>query len=262
MELSIVFTDLDRTLLEPDGRLGPEAAGAVARLRQLGIPVVPLTSKTEEELRAWLGVLDAGGVGVFENGAGVVTPAGVETLPGALPLACLSETFAVLRGRLGPGLVPLHELPDGELTLRTGLEGEAIRRALARAWDLPFLAPTEVEPALRAAAEEVPGVRLLRGGSFWHLCGSHDKGSAVPRVVKELGRPGRTVGLGDAPNDAGFLGLVDVPVLIPGPFGVDQRLRETLPEARIAPRPCGAGWAAAVRAILDGEPDGDSGEAA
>jgi len=261
LEVSIVFTDLDRTLLEPDGRLGQEAAGAVAQLRELGIPVVPLTSKTKEELQAWLEVLNAGGVGVFENGAGVVTPAGVETLPGAVPLECLSEIFADLRQRLGPGLVPLHELPDGELTLRTGLEGEAIRRALARGWDLPFLAPIAAEEGLRAAVQDIPAVRLLRGGSFWHLCGRHDKGGAVPRVVEKLGRPGRTVGLGDAPNDAGFLGLVDVPVLVPGPFGVDQCLRDAIPAARVAPQPFGEGWAAAVRAILDEAPDGSSGEA-
>jgi len=255
LEVSIVFTDLDRTLLEPDGRLDQEAAGAVARLRALRVPVVPLTSKTELELREWLYLLDAGGVGVFENGAGLLTPGGVEMPPGAVPLARLAEIFEALRQLIGPDLVPLGDLTDEELTQRTGLSGESLRQARARAWDFPFLAPDEAGTAVTTAVGDIPGVRLLKGGSFWHLCGRHDKGDSVPLVAALFARPGRTVGLGDAPNDAGFLGLVDVPVLIPGPVGVEARLGGAFPKARIAPRPYGRGWAAAVHAILDEAPD-------
>jgi mannosyl-3-phosphoglycerate phosphatase len=250
MEIAVVFTDLDSTLLEPDGRLGTEAAEAIARLSAGRIPVVPLTSKTESELRAWLDVLGTGGVGVFENGAGIVTPEGVETLPGAVPLARLAETLSAVRRRLGQELVSLNELPEAELSARTGLAGEALRRSQTRAWDLPFLAPAGVEKALQTAFAEVPGVRLVRGGAFWHLCGNHDKGGAVPRIVALLARSGRTVGLGDAPNDAGFLAAVDAPIVVPGPSGPDPRLLAAVPRARVAPAPAGAGWAASIGALL------------
>ncbi len=51
MRIGSVLTDLDGTLLEHGGVLGDEARAAIARLRGLGVPVVPLTSKTEVELR-------------------------------------------------------------------------------------------------------------------------------------------------------------------------------------------------------------------
>ena len=72
------------------------------------------------------------------------------------------------------------------------------------------------------------------------------------RLVERL-RPSRTIGLGDAPNDAAFLSIVDHPVLVPRKTGVDERLRAALPGAAIAPAPGGAGWSAAVRALVAGE---------
>ena len=61
------------------------------------------------------------------------------------------------------------------------------------------------------------------------------------------------MGLGDAPSDAGFLDAVDCAVIVPRRSGVDAELAAAVPEAAIAPLPCGAGWAAAVRRlVLDG----------
>ena len=77
MRLAAVLTDLDGTLLDHGGILGPEARGAIEGLRRRGLPVVPLTSKTEVELRDLLAELDFGMIGGFENGAGIVGPAGV-----------------------------------------------------------------------------------------------------------------------------------------------------------------------------------------
>ncbi len=57
------------------------------------------------------------------------------------------------------------------------------------------------------------------------------------------------MGLGDAPSDAGFLGIVDRAVLVPGRDGVDASLAAAVPGATSAPAPGGAGWAAAVRSL-------------
>jgi hypothetical protein len=43
---------------------------------------------------------------------------------------------------------------------------------------------------------------------------------------------------------------VDHPVLVPRKAGVDERLRAVLPDAAVAPAPAGAGWSAAVRALV------------
>jgi len=59
----------------------------------------------------------------------------------------------------------------------------------------------------------------------------------------------RTVGLGDAPNDAPFLQEVDVPILIASPR-VD-RLRALVPGGRVTALDGPAGWNAAVLDALD-----------
>ena len=71
------------------------------------------------------------------------------------------------------------------------------------------------------------------------------------RVVLEGRRP-FTVGLGDAANDLSFLRLVDRPIVIPRPNGVDPGLASALPHAERAPKAGPAGWNAAILAVLAG----------
>lgn len=251
MELGAVLTDLDGTLLDRGGVLGAEARAAVDALRRRGIPVVPLTSKTEVELHDFLSELDLGGIGGFENGAGIVAPGRAEVHPSALPMSTLHEHLAHLSELCRLPLRAVSTLSPAELVAWTGLPERRLPAMLARRFGLPFLAPPDSGPQLARAAGQLPGTRLTRGGIFWHLSGDHGKEDAV-RLLLSGGIVSRPVaGLGDAPNDAGFLALCDVAVLIPGAAGdVDARLAAEVPAGRRAALPGGAGWAEAVRTLL------------
>lgn len=251
MQLAAVLTDLDGTLLEHGGVLGAEAREAISELSRRGIPVVPLTSKTEVELRELLAELDSGGIGSFENGAGVVGPAGVATSGKAVPVAELEGRLDELSRLAGVPLTPASRLPVVEIRRITGLAEERVPAMLARGFGLPFLAPDGAGEALARAAEGMAGLRLTRGGLFWHLSGDHGKEDALELLLGEglVSRP--LAGCGDAPNDAGFLARCDVAVLIPGASGaVDATLAAAVPRGRAAPFPTGRGWAAAVTALL------------
>jgi mannosyl-3-phosphoglycerate phosphatase len=252
---TIIFTDLDGTLLEEDGTLSREARETIASLSVRGIPVVPLTSKTRVELCRWLEELGGERWGCFENGAGLVTPSGIEILPGALPVDRLRGILRDVRGETRLAIRSLEEMPDAELAERTGLPLPGIARVRAREFDLPFCAPEGAEEPISRALARRPETRLTKGGRFFHLLGRHDKADAVRRLV-ELLRPSRTIGLGDAPNDAAFLSIVDHPVLVPKKTGVDATLRAALPNAAVGPAPAGAGWTAAVRALVADERTG------
>jgi mannosyl-3-phosphoglycerate phosphatase len=254
VNVAAVLTDLDGTLLEHGGVLGEEARAAIARLRRLGVPVVPLTSKTEVELRELLAELDAGGVGGFENGAGIVSPAGVSVSEKAIPLAGLADRLAALERLSAAPLTPVFDLPVAEIRRITGLAEERVPAMLARAFGLPFLAPDGAGPALEEAARGIPGVRLTRGGLFWHLSGDHGKEDALDLLVRSGAAARPFAGFGDAPNDAGFLARCDVAVLLPGPGGaVDPELAAAVPGALVAPLPTGRGWAAAVAGLFPGD---------
>lgn len=247
MKPAAVLTDLDGTLLEHGGVLGDEARAAIARLRGLGVPVVPLTSKTEVELRALLAELDSGGVGSFENGAGIVSPAGVSVSEKAIPVAGLADRLVALARSSAAPLTPVFDLSLAEIQRITGLAQDRVPAMLARAFGLPFLAPDGAGPALEEAARGISGVRLTRGGQFWHLSGDHGKEDALDLLVRSGAAARPFAGFGDAPNDAGFLARCDVAVLLPRPGGaVDPELAAAVPEARVAPFPTGRGWAVAA----------------
>jgi mannosyl-3-phosphoglycerate phosphatase len=251
----VIFTDLDGTLLEEDGALSTEAKAALNALKTRGVGVVPLTSKTRLELCRWLEELGGERWGAFENGAGLMTPAGVEVLPGALPVDRLRGILRDVRDETRLAIRSVDEMPDEELAERTGLPLSGIPLVRAREFDLPFWAPEGAEEAISRALQRRPEARLTRGDRFFHLMGLHDKADAARRLV-DLLRPSRTIGLGDAPNDAAFLKIVDHPVLVPKKGGVDEDLRAALPDADIAPAPAGAGWSAAVRALVVDERSG------
>ncbi len=265
----VVFTDLDGTLLEEDGSLSEDARAAVGALSAAGIPVVPLTSKTRLELESWIAVLDAGGAGAFENGAGILTSGDTKTvipgtgereilrrretevLPAAVAVGELRLALDALRRHTGLSLFSFEEIPDAEWVRLTGLPLDDAGAARAREFDLPFIV-SDGDASAVLSAPLPPRVRLVRGGRFWHLSGLHDKADAARRLL-ELLRPSRTIGLGDAPNDAAFLRIMDHPVLVPKKAGVDETLRAALPRAGVAPAPGGAGWSAAVRALVPAE---------
>jgi mannosyl-3-phosphoglycerate phosphatase len=249
MEIRVVLTDLDGTLLEPDGSLVPDGRAAVAALRARRIPVVPLSSKTRRELVAWLGEHDCGGHGSFENGAGIVTPDGVEIAKGAEPVTNLLAALARARSD-GARLVSVYEMSDSELMELTGLPPESIAPLRAREYDLPFRAPGVRSDDLARLVESL-GDRftLVAGGRFWHLMGRHGKREAAERLLELLPGAGAVIGLGDAPNDD-FLELADIAIVVPRETGADAALLRRVPHARVAPAPCGSGWARAVEEIL------------
>jgi mannosyl-3-phosphoglycerate phosphatase len=254
MKIAAVLTDLDGTLLEHGGVLGEEARAAIGELRRRRIPVVPLTSKTEVELRRLLEELDSGGIGSFENGAGVVGPDGVAVSEKAVPVAELFARLGELARLTDLRLTPAAGLPTTEICRITGLPQERVPAMLARGFGLPFLAPEGAAESLARFAKRLPATRLTRGGQFWHLSGDHGKEDAVELLLRaaRVSRP--LVGFGDAPNDAGFLALCDVAVLIPRASGeVDPDLFAAIPAGRIAPFPAGRGWAAAVADLLKEE---------
>jgi mannosyl-3-phosphoglycerate phosphatase len=129
--------------------------------------------------------------------------------------------------------------------------------AQERRYDEPFLLDDEAAAPAVAAAAERRGLRVTRGGRFFHLTGAADKGVALRRLLDLWPTPGETLsslGLGDSANDLPLLQAVDRPILVPRPDGrVSEELAAALPDAERAPRPGPEGWNEAVLVVLRGE---------
>ncbi len=252
MRVGAVLTDLDGTLLEPDGTLLEEVRDFLGRLAADGIPVCAVTSKTAGEIA---GIRTAAGLATpagFENGAGVLHADGaVELLAAAVATARLQAILERLRRRTGAPVSSIREMSDREIGSMTGLAPEQAALARHRRASLPLVVDPEWDEPLRRALPSSPRLQLLRGNRFLHLQGFHDKADVVPRLLELVGAPeGAVVVLGDAPNDRRLVAAGDVGIIVPGEAGPHPELVEAVPTATVAPMPHGRGWVAAVAAVL------------
>lgn len=253
MKIRAVLTDLDGTLLEPDGTARPEPLAVLVRLEAAGVPVFAVTSKTTPEiadLRSILGLATPAG---FENGAGVTFADGrIELVREAVSTARLAEAAEHMRRATVAPLRTLAEMTDEELVSLTGLAPRQAALARQRLATLPMVVAEKWDDALRAALPLESRMLLLRGNRFLHLQGRHEKAAVVPRLLAEAGEgDGAVVACGDAPNDAALLAAADLAVIVPGEHGPHAGLVSVHRGALVAPAPHGRGWAAALSQLLD-----------
>lgn len=252
MKIRAVFSDLDGTMLEPDGSILPEAAAAVRALRSRRIPLCVVTSKTAAEIRLLRNEIGLDTPAGFENGAGVLETSGRARLHrAAVPIDTLRAVAARLREGCSAPLVTFDELSSAELTALTGLAGAHLEAARQRAATLPLVVEPDWDERLTEGLPRDPDVRLVRGNRFLHLQGRHDKSATVELLLADLPGQGVVVTCGDSPNDLGLLAAGSIAVVVPGAGGPHPELVNRLPDAMVAPRPHGAGWAAAITALLE-----------
>ena len=262
----LIFTDLDGTLLDHHSYSFQGAAKAMKRLRQHAVPLVFASSKTRAELQELQNRLALHQPFIAENGGGLFIPAdyamidvhGLEQLNGyyvkrfGRPYQEIRKTFATLKSKYP--ITGFGDMSVAAIISTTGLARKDAVLAAQRDFTEPFLLDAVADLQELAKEAAVHGLKITRGGRFFHLIGAdQNKGLAVAETLKlfQAGCSERvlTVGLGDAENDFPMLKAVDIPVLIPKPDGSFENL--TLPGLQKAPYPGSRGWGAAVMAIMD-----------
>ena len=247
-----VVTDLDGTLLDHSYSWEP-ARSTMAALKQQGVLVIPCTSKTAEEVRAFRQDAGLSDPFIVENG-GAIYGNNADGSEWVVPLGAshsiLRPQLDALSQALGQELVALEDLSAAQGEALTGLRGEALASAQRREWSVPFLTAPEAlqEPLQQRAAEH--GLLVVQGNRMSHLLsgGSH-KGRAVEVLKQHLQQADVAVlGLGDSPNDLPMLEAVDQAVVVPGPQGPHPVFQDAIASGRfqLAPAPHGEGWALAV----------------
>jgi mannosyl-3-phosphoglycerate phosphatase len=249
----IVFTDLDGTLLDFEDFSFEPAEPALQQLRARSIPLIIVTSKTLAEVAPIANALNVDGPIVIESGGALATRrrhdewtsvalgASAEEIRRAVPVI---EQLAEAR------LLLYSQMSLAEAGLLSGLYGEALRRSMKRQFDEPFiLAEGNIDRVTKAA--DAMGLMVREGGRFHHLTGRSGKGDAVRRIVASLDDQPLIIALGDAPMDADFLSLADIPIIMRGCDGRPHpALLASVPHATVAPCTGPEGWARAVTELL------------
>jgi mannosyl-3-phosphoglycerate phosphatase len=263
---TIIFTDLDGSLLNHEDYTYEEARPTLDRIKGAGIPLVMTTSKTRVEVEVLQREMGIEEPFIVENGAAVFFPLGYrgfnrsacEIRP-PYALIRIGKPYAEIRGFIQErgaafGIRGFGDFTTEEVSRLADLSPEKAALAKQREFTEPFLLPGEADLQGLCAMALRAGMKVLKGGRFYHLVGLHqDKGEAV-RIAKRLfsvdhREPVKTIGVGDSLNDLPMLEEVDIPVLIPHPDGTYEKM--TLPNLRRAVSPGSRGWQESMDALLD-----------
>lgn len=267
---TLVFTDLDGTLLNHDDYSWQAAAPALEELRRRGIPVILVSSKTDQEMLALRRELGNEDPLVCENGSlilipeALLEPLGVDADERSISDGYYYDYRGVAREQILQVLNDLKSdyrftgfawMTTEEIAQYTNLSEQTAELAGERKASEPIIWRDEAEELEAFQAELANNkLRLLKGGRFYHVMGQCDKGDAVRSLQKRYehyfrARP-YTIALGDSPNDLDMLRQVDVPVIIPHKDGTHLK-HEMLKNVVIAPKEGSEGWNASILALIE-----------
>lgn len=262
----VIFTDLDASLLDHNGYGFAGAIPALTQIKARQIPLIAVTSKCRpevERIRTRLGIDDPF---IVENGAALYVPAGYRglTLPEAevrgdytvcqwgWDYARIRSAFAEARQRFA--VKGFGDMDVAEVARLTGLPLEDAALARQRQYSEPFLLNDRKRLDELRAWAAARDLAVVQGGRFWHLMSAdQDKGRAVAHMTavfrQATDQSVVSIGIGDSPNDASMLAVVDFPVLLPHPDGSVANLHRN--GLTVGTKPGSHGWNDAVLQLLD-----------
>ena len=267
----IILTDLDGSLLDAMSYSCEAATEALQQIQGLGIPIVLVSSKTRAEIEPLRIRLRNGHPFIVENGGGIFIPRSYfpflveqsavrgryHVVELGLPYTELRVALKEIEQDLGYRLLGFGDMSMEEIVRYTGLSPADAALAKQREFDEPFLINHDGITCedLRPYVER-RGLHCTKGGRFFHLMGTSDKGRAsclvlewYRRHAESQGREVVSIGLGDSLNDLPMLKAVDRPILVQKPDGTyDPDIH--LPHLHHAAGSGPIGWNKAVLAIL------------
>ena len=230
----VIFTDLDGTLIDHYSYETRESEAAVQTLAARRIPLVFCSSKTFAEQVHLQRLLGINQPFIFENGSAAAIPAGffseqpysVSRCENGYDIVVFAHADAgALRSVLAQieGIKGFADTSDAELSAATGLAGAALQRARTRWFTETLLTPLNQGrvDALHAILKP-QGFVLSRGGRFYTAQSAGvSKGNAARWMMEIFCQTSPQTpcfaAIGDSPNDASMLEVVDLPFLVQRP---------------------------------------------
>lgn len=245
MTSTLVFTDMDGTLLDHHTYSFDAAKPALAKLEKRNIPVIPTTSKTFAEMQVLRDKIALNGPFIIENGAAIYIPhgffkqkpAGTIWVDGYWCKAFISSKNYWLKmlekatSDFSGEFTQFSSMDIEEIQTATGLDLKSAKLASQRQFGEPVQwtgTPARKEAFIKLMKDR--GATPLEGGRFVHISGNCDKGQALRWLVAEYQRQYQSkvnaVALGDGKNDIAMLEAADTAIRILSPVNPPPQLEK------------------------------------
>ncbi len=261
----LIFTDLDGTLLDYDTYEWKGAEKSLNYLKKNNFPIIFITSKTFEETKLFreeMGLIDY--PFAIENGGAVYFPKVYEDF-----LDCkykvskdgfckveigmhINNILPLLREaskRYEVNVKTIFDFSDEEFERILNLKGEIVKKVKEREYDIPFVLKSNESDKEEFFKElKAFGLKIIKGGRFYHLSGEYDKGMAAEIIYKFYrnfykNSDLKTIGLGDSENDLPMLKFVEIPVLVRKKSGVySEEIKKEIKDIFLTKKPAPEGW--------------------
>lgn len=266
---TLVFSDLDGTLLDHFSYKSTPAKATLKQLKAKSIPVICNTSKTFAEVELICNELGLNTPFVVENGAAIYIPKTYfdeqpsdTTSQGdywvksfALTREYWLDLIAEYRQIHSVKFIGFNDLSTLQLAELTGLSESNAGLAKQRQYSEPiqWLGDTKSKQMFIEYLNN-SGAKILEGGRFIHVIGECDKGKALTWLT-ELYKSHfgvekiHTIALGDSHNDVAMLEIADISVLVRSPVHNFPKLvkqDEVIRTTEFGPK----GWASALNLLL------------
>jgi len=268
----LIFTDLDGTLLDYCTYSYGKALPALRYIRKRKIPLIICSSKTRAEIEVYQKKLKNRHPFISENGGAIFIPCDYfKNIPSGLkkknnyfvmelgmPYHIVRGKLMEIAGRCNQKIKGFGDMSAQEIHKKYGLQLEEARLAKKREYDEPFdFLTLPDEKILRGMEKEFfkAGLRMVKGGRFFHLMGENDKGKAVRWLKKiyekEWKKKTISIGIGDSLNDLPLLLEIDLPVVVKLPTGrYEEGVVKQLKDPFLTKGSGPEGWNEAVLQIL------------
>lgn len=267
--VKLIFTDLDGSLLDHHSYSFKPALEILEKLKSVGIPVIPITSKTMAELLPLRKLLNNNHPFIVENGAAIYIPQ--DYFLEQPENSTATGNFWVIKNAPSRNnwLELLHSNTDefaGEyqtfdsifqeqgvegIAELTGLSSEMAKLANKRNFSEPVhWTGTAARKKLFIKTMQSLGATVLQGGRFLNIGGNTDKGRALLQLEKLYLQQAQqssceTLAIGDSGNDISMLEQASSALVIKSnnhpPPKLDRR-KNTAISKKIGPY----GWADGV----------------
>ncbi|MBW2990366.1 HAD-IIB family hydrolase [Candidatus Woesearchaeota archaeon] len=230
----IIFSDLDGTLLDHDTYSFEKAKHALKLIKKNKVPLVLCTSKTFAETEHYQKLLDINEPFIVEDGGGIYIPKdyfkdefeclekkGYLVVELGTDYKKLREALKDIKEQEELDIIGFGDMSPEEIAEDTGLTLEQAKLAAEREYDEPFKLVKGDENKLKELIEQ-KGLKLIKGGRYYHITGGNDKGKAVGLLtdffrIKYEAQGVSTIGIGDSENDFAMLDKAEIAYLVQRP---------------------------------------------